>query len=124
MGLRTLPGKYSLVWITDFSAMNNTQNKHTPGPWRTESLPVDKRHFHVAILASNSSAHPLIAHTQHGRGHVKYEEAVANAQLMAAAPDLLKVLETIANSTYGHAMLPTFRIMMSTAIAKAKGETA
>ena len=62
---------------------------HTPGPWRLnagDSIKVmNPRGLCVAFAACG------------GMTGVKLDEAEANARLIAAAPDLLAVAETLAN---------------------------
>lgn len=71
-------------------------NKHTPGPWRVsdQCATIIKRDFRM--IGSNEGE--LIANTA---GHPNSgffpsdEEAIANARLIAAAPDLLEALQHI-----------------------------
>lgn len=63
--------------------------KHTPGPWIADTSPDKQKRGYVraktgSVVGRASSAQ---------RGH---SETCANAQLMAAAPDLLTALERIA----------------------------
>jgi hypothetical protein len=55
-----------------------------------------------------------------------HEESIANATLMAAAPDLLEALEVIktiaTEPSHGRALI-TIEMIATNAIAKAKGET-
>lgn len=54
-------------------------SKHTPGPWWANGIEV--------------GAGPLMQVKVAKAGGATYEEAKANAKLLAAAPDLLKALE-------------------------------
>lgn len=70
-------------------------SKHTKGPWHTKR--VDN-----LILKKNSSANLLLDKDDFGIGILSSwkdspeteEEATANANLIAAAPDMLEALET------------------------------
>ena len=74
-------------------------NEHTPGPWRLEnnihygwktnpySITVRKRGVH-SVAVANIPAKQTITR----------EEALANARLIAAAPDLLDALMTLPQS--------------------------
>jgi len=83
--------------MSGFSIMTK-ETKYTPGPWHTIDR-VDGRHHTVAIMANWSSEegmpHPLIAQTLHGLGHVDKETALANARLIASAPNLLEALKSL-----------------------------
>ena len=54
-------------------------SKHTPGPWWNSDLEVGTVPMMMVKVAKVSGA--------------TYEEALANARLIASAPELLKVLE-------------------------------
>ena len=65
-----------------------SETKHTPGPWKNDGLRVwakapDGDSIYICSLK-------FISDTK-----VSYEQAEANTQLLAAAPDLLKVCKTI-----------------------------
>ena len=65
---------------------------HTPGPWK-----IVPRTSQKGILMVESQ-HGLIACMESSKTRpVTYEKAEANAQLIAAAPDLLQALANIAN---------------------------
>ena len=81
--------------------------QHTPGPW-TENT-------HWEIYAENGK-HLAIVSWQ----FPDVKEGIANANLIAAAPDLLEVAETMV--TYERSLPPKFVDMAREAIAKAKGE--
>lgn len=63
--------------------------KHTPGPWETGALLT-----RVEVLPAGWRMPACVADcdTKHAPG--TQEERVANARLIAAAPDLLKMLKT------------------------------
>lgn len=72
--------------------------KHTPGPWR-----LDDRTFSVmangsvdtiegCVLSRIITCHPLVVHDLEGREWHCGGNQLANARLIAAAPELLSVL--------------------------------
>ena len=65
-------------------------SKHTPGPWAVE-LPYGEPGVYVTA-APPRGTNPLICRMS---GPVQTAEAVANARLIAAAPDLLAALENL-----------------------------
>ena len=95
--------------------------KHTPGPWRVEwrgekerpGIESDSASLSVVIYEVKSDDDCGI----HGRTP---DEERANANLIAAAPDLLEVLEDIAADTGSSGWWWGEKMMA--AIAKAKGE--
>lgn len=80
--------------------------KHTAGPWNGKRIDIAVHHFE-AIGAT-------IAFTG------KSEEAMANAALIATAPELLDMLEKCYESEWGYGLGPTHDEMVAL-IAKAKG---
>jgi hypothetical protein len=75
-----------------------TSRKHTPGPWYVGTEFNDQgRHIYAAQKVRHEDGdewHPLIACTDDDERLVDWQ---ANAVLIAAAPDLLEALETLAN---------------------------
>lgn len=72
------------------------QAAHTPGPWETN------RPF-TAITSDANGRPRVVAEIWYRRtpfpGHpTDYEEAIANARLIAAAPDLLAALHKVLNT--------------------------
>ena len=61
--------------------------KHTPGPWEA----VDSMTVRTPLSAGGFMVADLPCHTPHG-------ERIANAKLIAAAPELLVALEAIVNA--------------------------
>lgn len=80
-------------------------NKYTPGPWRAE---------HASIWADNN----LIAECTLPGGSA--QEALANARLMAVAPELLEALEELLMDDLCEC---SYCQRGRAAIAKAKGES-
>lgn len=77
-------------------------NKHTPGPWRVEEgttliwgecNPDDLTTYGMGYPIAECRLTPAASWA---KGPRKYEEAEANARLIAAAPDMLKALRVIA----------------------------
>lgn len=70
----------------------------TPGPWKTNT-DSDGRHLAIPILADRDSMndsdeyHPLIAQALHGGDRAPRKVAEANARLIAAAPEMLRLLK-------------------------------
>lgn len=68
-------------------------NKHTPGPWKVEKYPYDK----IFICRKRGIKNSVIAEIGN---NFENENNNANATLIAAAPEMLEVLQlvgTIAN---------------------------
>lgn len=85
--------------------------KHTPGPWR-----IDPDNFNVY---SDGLLAQVYGHTHNG-------ERLANAQLIAAAPELLETLEMAQKAIKGGCETENDRQglldIISAIMAKAKGE--
>jgi hypothetical protein len=97
-----------------------TQTKHTPGPWTVVGTHVE-RHDGDGIYSRLAACHDTMICEEHGG------TALANARLIAAAPDLLVALEQCvsiivrhANATLGDGVV-TLQVARA-AIAKAQGE--
>ena len=94
-------------------------SKHTPGPWQALTFSNHELQTDFAMVAIGKRAH-IIGYS---------EEDQANARLIAAAPDLLQVLEQIVATcdhydAHGDG-LPLGSLLYSNAliaITKAKGE--
>jgi hypothetical protein len=100
-------------------------SKHTPGPW-TLFQDQSVRHYagieagklSIVSIGYPDELNPIDDSGVHGNTE---DEALANAYLIAAAPDLLEALENLENDDNSipyHAW-----DMVQSAIAKAKGET-
>lgn len=111
--------------------MGNAQ--HTPGPYRVHDHQ-DKRHHEYAIMSETGNQHDggavkVASVLGSKNGHVSMEQALINANLFAAAPELLEMLSRVCAvqaEHYGHAT--DFHIAMidvakeaRAAIAKATG---
>lgn len=104
--------------------MSEEKVKHTPGEWEVDNAPAadgydvntnGDRWKHIATAKANSD----------GAAEVSDDEALANAYLMAAAPDLLAaamaagaILRTMPDDGRAEAVLS----MVVAAVAKARGE--
>lgn len=105
--------------------MKNSKVKHTPGPWKfnkTQSYEFECPKLGLTLTFNN---------------HIADQDAtVANADLIAAAPEMLEALEAMADylerqerdyrqmkvKDRGWAVHNTYYQAMKAAIAKAKGE--
>jgi hypothetical protein len=99
--------------------MSNT--KHTPGPWHRGTS-----NYGSPFLVAREETGFVVAEACN-RHHS--EEAEANARLMAAAPELLKLAEEVAKlnplqERIGPGMMATLLEMANSAIAKATGTNA
>lgn len=85
-------------------------NKHTPGPWTKSG----------SVIRSIASSERKVAEVR-----VIDDEGQANANLIAAAPDLLEALETIKRRMYEPRkfMLEDLEALIDQAIAKARGQS-
>jgi len=90
--------------------------EHTPGPWQVERMEAYNQHNRLAVIGNGLA---LVTHTFDG------EQAEANMQLIAAAPDLLAACEMAINEqsigvfgAISNECITTLRL----ALAKARGE--
>lgn len=113
-------------------------SKHTPGPWVVhEGDEIDVRSTNPADLAQAPIYYCIAENVGghvHGENFDDYSEVLANAQLIAAAPDLLEALvqcraalitaiADVTDST-GKQVIERRIATASAAIAKAKGGAA
>lgn len=102
---------------------------HTKGPWEAESVMSDAALdiclVHPVVPVEETGWPVLLASVYHGQG-VSEAEAVANARLIAAAPDLLAACEAVVDLCDKNGWIECrgnsdqIRIMFA-AIEKAKG---
>ena len=97
-------------------------SKHTPGPWRVQ--PYTWQRGNVSVFAPKFGRAPYgacVAHTPCSDGVGGADGALANAHLIAAAPDLL--FQLLAAANYIDALGGDSKSYRA-AIAKATGEQA
>jgi len=88
-------------------------NTHTPGPWaQAQYSPAD-------VVVDDKC---LIASARYGLNDVSREQAIANARLIAAAPDLLAALSAMLENWEFGGLQPYPIAQVRAAIAKALGE--
>lgn len=83
-------------------------NRHTPGPWRHAGSGIQARAF--------DGSWKWITPNIHGGNR---EQATANAQLIASAPEMLQALQEVAHHADDEC---GFMVVVRAAIAKANGE--
>lgn len=94
-------------------------NKHTPGPWASDNVGavIGADGFSVGIAFQRASTR-----VEYEEGGWLERDAVANARLMAAAPDLLEALESLLSYHDKCGVDSSHGDKARSAIAKAKGE--
>ena len=92
--------------------MNQT-TKHTPAPWKVYKAGTHSKYSaHIIPVAG-----PAIAHLKEGRNDIQE----ANANLMAAAPELLQTLESLVSQYDKEACsIQDYRDLLEKAAAVAK----
>jgi hypothetical protein len=98
--------------------------KHTPGPWGFGNTDEDKK----LILGDNGKGNYVcsiqIYQTPRRMGLWQEEERLANARLIASAPELLEALKNLYNETSGKVRPDILRVLREKTkqiIAKAEG---
>lgn len=86
-------------------------SKHTPGPWKVEGSIYE--HMHSEIVSAMPGSERGIAQVW------KHENAMADARLIAAAPELLEAVREIAKQWPDSSAAKTARA----AISKAEGRS-
>jgi hypothetical protein len=95
--------------------------KHTPGPWRADSTHV-RTAINSIATANNQRKHiAMINITKNPEYEITIEEHEANANLIAAAPDLLGLLMELQDIVF-LTRNNELHTLMEAAIAKATGE--
>ena len=98
-------------------------SKHTPGPWLFNDNSKHWATHPFSVTVRKRGVHAVAVANIPARATIELSEAKANAQLIAAAPDLLKALEKIvALEHYRHGYHPAWTDQARAAIAKARGE--
>jgi type VI protein secretion system component VasF len=94
-----------------------TTIKHTQGPW-TGRTALDSDGLTCKIVVEDASGANICEVSPHGHSQMKGE---SNARLIAAAPDLLEVVQAMANFD-GRNNNAALKEMARAAIAKATGQ--
>ncbi len=93
-------------------------SKHTSGPWKTFQRVSQDCLAEIVVAADNGCPIAVVSN------HAEFKN---NAKLIAAAPDLLKVLKRIADAVdfngTGHPLFDGMQKQMTDAIAKAEGRS-
>lgn len=77
--------------------------KHTPGPWEVWNWEADPRHVCVGPQAGGLCVADVVACNAHGIFTAETEaRGMADARLIAAAPDLLDALQTASMALIGY----------------------
>ena len=104
------------------------ENKFTPGPWEVRNINDRRRGWRISIK-QDDPPEPIgdIAHVymKSGQSHTFTDNAdngtgIANAQLIAAAPELLEACKKVVNN-WGN-LHPKDRQQLKQAITNAKGK--
>ena len=108
--------------------------KHTPGPWIVDN-PMEASEFEHGIFKDNGAIAYIAPVLEMNDMGISFEEWDANANLIAAAPDMLEALELLADEfkEWLHSEIASENnpkpwevnmawICAKEAIAKAKGE--
>lgn len=71
-----------------------TQSKHTPAPWKVKTGGKDNERFWIEDMTCETVCDLYWSRGHYPRAkHIPHPNAQANAQLIAAAPELLEALE-------------------------------
>ena len=109
-----------------------TQFKGTPGPWEIKPEEVDRPYIRIrgTRLGGRFKVANVLSPNYDGVHHREADETRANAQLIAAAPELLEALQmalewidAVPSDTLLPAMPGFDRDEVNSIIAKATGET-
>ena len=92
--------------------------QHTPGPWFNYIAPHGTRHI---LPCAEPTLGTVQICTFNGSAHRKQGEEEANANLIAAAPDLLAALRLVTNDPSLGQLMGVTIASLRAAIAKAKG---
>ena len=101
---------------------------HTPGPWglaqyaKGAALPIPFIEHKTIAVFSDGARQGDVAYMQHGLWGD--DQALANARLIAAAPELLEALQAVQAFVHGQADAVEPFGLVRAAIAKATGEAA
>jgi hypothetical protein len=101
-----------------------SEAKHTPGPWELEAFKVDGMLlFQITAPNGSGPGGNLILDDASIEGETD-EEQIANARLIAAAPELLEALKRMDHTLTAHGHVDSgtgLHSLIIAAIAKAEG---
>jgi len=110
------------------SSASCAQAEHTPGPWKLDEIDPSGLMKPIFIESGDATICAMAAFLE-PNSHVDPKEAMANARLIAAAPDMLKALklckhqiQEIASQAGHDPGVYKAYTMVEDAIAKAEGE--
>ena|SRR3990167_9327876 len=112
------------------NVLNGARQCHTPGPWVVK-VGADERDFIVAEHGGNTIAEPNVelfddwSKLDPSVRHISVAEAMANAHLIAAAPDLYAAMSNameVLESTFGRCDADCTCLLHSFHVALAKAE--
>jgi len=95
-------------------------SKYTPGPWEFECEDVGTYGSNFWLESKSGEEIICQGETEHDGVLIKGQDFVANARIIAAAPEMLEALERIFEIELG--MSEKTESIAKKAIAKAKGE--
>ena len=98
---------------TNSRERNVSEYEPTPGPWRAGGN-------HVFAKTASGGGEQWIASTD--SPYVSARQPIANARLIAAAPDMLAALEMVAQDVRSGSFPTQIQTAIVKAIAKAKGD--
>lgn len=118
-----------LIALLTICGVEMADTKHTPGPWSVPHFAKPDVNCNCKYVLSDDHMGAVASVHCSGEGsdwekhgdNPRFEEAVANAHLIAAAPDLLEALKEAANSSGFQYMMFETRERINDAIAKAEG---
>lgn len=94
-------------------------SNHTPGPWKIgKELSAACGEWLISMDCGDRAQGMCIAETRSGTG-----AEIANARLIAAAPEMLNALEVLVEKINNDEWFAEWSEIALAAIAKAKGET-
>jgi len=101
-----------------------TEVKHTPGPWRFSEGDKERRAMSEVFKKNDKTFQIALVTCEWSNPHARAED-IANARLIAAAPELLAACEALCssdeNGRFGKPSFPEAIQKAREAIAKAKG---
>ncbi len=100
---------------------------HSPGPWKFCSANADRGGCQCGLIwPASEDIHVATAHgksSPEGEGDTPHEEMVANARLIACAPEMLAMLNEIRGRLRNNDVSDEFFSRLECMIRKASGES-